>query len=216
MNIEEARDRMVEQQLRTWDVFDYRVLRAVRECSRELFVPNTYHDFAFADMEIPLDHDQAMMNPKVEGRLLQSLSLNPNDRVLEIGTGSGFLTACLAHLSQSVLSIDIFAGFTAEARKKLKSLNIQNVNLLTQDAFSMAQNEQFDAIAVTGSIPTFNEHFVQMLRPGGRMFVIIGKAPAMEAILITQHNNGKWTQESLFETVVAPLSNANQQVSFVL
>ena len=216
MNLEEARTRMIAQQLRTWDVFDNQVLGAVRQSARELFVPDTYHDFAFADMEIPLAYGQYTMTPKVEGRLLQSLALKTNDSVLEVGTGSGFLTACLSHLAKAIVSIDIVAEFALDARKKLDHLNIQNVELRTQDFFDLNENNQFDAIAITGSLTSIDERFIQMLRPGGRMFVIIGQKPVMEAFLITQNANGKWMRESLFETVVAPLSNATHHEPFVL
>jgi protein-L-isoaspartate(D-aspartate) O-methyltransferase len=216
MNLEQARTSMITQQLRTWDVFDNHVLGAVRQSAREFFVPDAYHDLAFADMEIPLAYGQYTMTPKLEGRLLQSLALKTNDTVLEVGTGSGFLTACLSRLATTIVSIDIVAEFVSDARKKLDHLNIQNVELRTQDFFDLNENSQFDAIAITGSLPSLDEQFIQMLRPGGRMFVIIGQKPAMEAFLITQNANGEWTQESLFETVVAPLSNAAHHEPFVL
>ena len=216
MNLEEARARMLGQQLRTWDVFDDRILGVIGRTQRERFVPAPYHDLAFADMEIPLAHDQRIMAPKVEGRLLQSLALRPEDAVLEVGTGSGFLTACLAKLTDTVLSIDIFPEFTAEAEKKLDHADFSNVELKTEDAFDMTAAAQFDAIAVTGSLPGFDDHFIRMLRPGGRLFIIVGRAPVMEALLITLHDDGNWTRESLFETVVPPLINASQPETFVL
>lgn len=216
MNLEEARTRMIAQQLRTWDVFDNHVLEAVGQSARELFVPDDYHDLAFADMEIPLAYGQYTMTPKVEGRLLQSLALKTDDTVLEVGTGSGFLTACLSRLAKAIVSIDIIAEFASDARKKLDHLNIQNVELRTQDFFDLNENNQFDAIAITGSLPSIEERFIQMLRPGGRMFVIIGQKPVMEAFLITQNSHGKWMRESLFETVVAPLSNTTHHEPFVL
>ena len=207
---------MLGQQLRAWEVLDNRILGVIGRTQRERFVPAAYHDLAFADMEIPLAHDQRIMAPKVEGRLLQSLALRPEDAVLEVGTGSGFLTACLAELSDTVLSIDIFPDFTAEAAKKLDRLDFSNVELRTEDAFDMTAAEQFDAIAVTGSLPALDDHFIRMLRPGGRLFVIVGGDPVMDVLLITLHDDGSWTRESLFETVVPPLLNASQPVSFVL
>ena len=207
---------MLGQQLRAWEVLDDRILGVIGRTQRERFVPEAYHDLAFADMEIPLAHDQRMMAPKVEGRLLQSLALRPEDTVLEVGTGSGFLTACLAELSDTVMSIDIFPDFTAEAGKKLDRMDFRSVELRTEDAFTLSAAEQFDAIAVTGSVPALDDHFIRMLRPGGRMFVIVGRDPVMDALLITLHDNGRWTRESLFETVVPPLLNASRPEPFVL
>ena len=128
MNIEDARTQMLRQQIRAWEVLDDRILGILGRTQRELFVPEAYRDLAFADMDIPLPHSQQMMSPKLEGRLLQSLDLKPEDSVLEIGTGSGFLTACLANLSDSVLSVDIFSDFTIDARKKLNQINITFIN----------------------------------------------------------------------------------------
>jgi protein-L-isoaspartate(D-aspartate) O-methyltransferase len=216
MNLEEARTRMIAQQLRTWDVFDNQVLEAVRQSARELFVPKDYYDFAFADMEIPLAYNQYMMTPKVEGRLLQSLALKADEKILEVGTGSGFLTACLSHLSKTTVSIDIIPQFTTDTRQKLNHLNIKNVELHTKDVFDLNNNDQFDVIAITGSLPSIDERLIQMLRPSGRMFIIVGQAPVMEALLITKNTNEDWMQETLFETVVAPLSNTNHHEPFVL
>ena len=216
MNLEEARTRMSAQQLRTWDVFDNQVLEAVRQSARELFVPKDYYDFAFADMEIPLAYNQYMMTPKVEGRLLQSLALKADEKILEVGTGSGFMTACLSHLSKTIVSIDIISEFTTDARQKLNHLNIKNVELHTKDVFDLNNNDQFDVIAITGSLPSIDEKLIQMLRPSGRMFVIVGQAPVMEALLITKNTNEEWTQETLFETVVTPLSNTTHHEPFVL
>ena len=216
MNIEDARTQMLRQQIRAWEVLDDRILGILGRTQRELFVPEAYRDLAFADMDIPLPHSQQMMSPKLEGRLLQSLDLKPKDSVLEIGTGSGFLTACLANLSDSVLSVDIFSDFTIDARKKLNQINIKNAELRTEDIFDLSETMQFDAIAVTGSIPELDDHFIQMLRPGGRLFVIVGRTPVMEALLITAPGNEKCTHESLFETEIPPLLNTTESKLFVL
>jgi len=216
MNIEDARTQMLRQQIRAWEVLDDRVLGVLGRTQRELFVPEAYRDLAFADMDIPLPHSQQMMSPKLEGRLLQSLDLKPEDSVLEIGTGSGFLTACLANLSDSVLSVDIFSDFTIDARKKLNQINIKNAELRTEDIFDLSETMQFDAIAVTGSIPELDDHFIQMLRPGGRLFVIVGRTPVMEALLITAPGDGECTHESLFETEIPPLLNTTESELFVL
>jgi protein-L-isoaspartate(D-aspartate) O-methyltransferase len=216
MDIENARAQMLGQQIRTWEVLDDRILGVLGQTQRELFVPKVYRDLAFADMKIPLAHSQQMMPPMLEGRLLQSLELKPEDFVLEVGTGSGFLTACLANLSDSVLSVDIFPDFTADARKKLDQINIKNAELRTEDVFNLSETMQFDAIAVTGSIPELDNHFIQMLRPGGKLFAIVGRAPVMEALLITAPSNEECTRESLFETVVPPLLNTTESELFVL
>lgn len=216
MNLEDARAQMLGQQIRTWDVLDDRTLGVLGQTLRENFVPSEYQDLAFADMEIPLAHGQQMMTPKVEGRLLQSLELESTDDVLEVGTGSGFLTACLAQLAGTVTSVDIFADFVQRAGEKLGQLGLSNVELRTDDALAMGHGEQFDAIAVTGSVPELDDHFIRMLRPGGRLFIIVGRAPVMEGRLISLHDNGEWIFDSLFETVVPPLVNAERPEPFVL
>ncbi len=207
---------MLGQQIRTWDVLDDRVLSVLGRVPRERFVPDAYLDLSLADIEITLAKGQQMMAPKLEGRLLQSLSLESTDAVLEIGTGSGFVTACLAELAARVLTVDIFPEFTAAAGRKLDEAEIRNVELRTEDALSGNGGEQFDAVAVTGSVPELDDYFIQMLRPGGRLFIVVGRPPVMDALLITQHDNGEWTQESLFETVVPPLVNAERPEPFVL
>ncbi len=207
---------MLGQQIRAWEVLDDRVLGALGQILRESFVPEAYRELAFADLEIPLAHGQQMMTPKVEGRLLQALCLEPSDDVLEIGTGSGFLTACLARLANSVVSVDIYEDFSREAKAKLGQFDAGNVELRTQDALTMGHQEQFDAIAVTGSVPELDDHFIRMLRPGGRLFIIVGREPVMEARVVTMHQRGEYAQESLFESVITPLVNAERPEPFVL
>jgi protein-L-isoaspartate(D-aspartate) O-methyltransferase len=216
MNLEAARIQMLGQQIRAWEVLDDRVLRVLEQTPREDFVPTEYRDLAFADTEIPLPLGQSMLAPKIDGRLLQALQVEPIDDVLEVGTGSGYLTACLAQLAQRVVSVDIFADFSAGARSKLATLGVENVELQTGDALQLSLPGRFDAIAVTGSVPELDEHFIRMLRPHGRLFVVVGRAPVMEARLITLHANGNTTTESLFETVLTPLINADQPERFVL
>ena len=216
MNFEEARTQMLGQQIRAWEVLDGRVLDVLGAIPRESFVPKSQRGLAFADLEIPLAHGQKMMTPKVEGRLLQALSLNPTDNVLEIGTGSGFLAACLARLAKKVRSVDIYEGFSQDAKSKFGQLGISNAEFLTLDALQMGHQQKFDAIAVTGSVPEQDDHFVRMLRPGGRLFTIEGRAPAMEARVTTMHPNDQISRESLFELVLTPLVNAKQPKPFVL
>ena len=216
MNVEAARAQMLGQQLRAWNVLDQRVLDVVRQVRRERFVPEAYRDLAFADSEIPLAHGQRMMTPSVEGRLLQALDLDPADTVLELGTGSGFVTACLAALAGRVVSVDIFPEFTAQAAGKLQRDNIRNVELRTADGLALDADEQFDAVVVTGSVPELDDRFAGLLRPGGRLFVVAGREPVMDALLITVNRDGESSRESLFETVVAPLVNAERPEPFVL
>jgi protein-L-isoaspartate(D-aspartate) O-methyltransferase len=211
-----ARIQMVRQQVRAWEVLDARVLHALSELPREHFAPAAYRDLAFADFEIPLDHGECMMAPNVEGKLLQALRLSPVDHVLEIGTGSGFLTACLARLAGSVLSVDIYPDFVESAQQKLSNLDIRNVTLNAQDGFRLQQPAQFDAIAVTGSVPELRSQFADMLRPGGRLFIVVGRPPIMEARLITRQEDGRCIEESLFETALKPLINADQFEPFSL
>lgn len=205
----QARFNMVEQQIRPWEIFDPRVLKLLEELPREAFVPETYQHLAFADIEIPLGHGQRMMCPRMEAKLLQALDLQATDRVLEVGTGSGFLTACLASLVNQVVSIDIREDFTATAAEKLKAQGVRNVQLHSGDALKEQLDSEggFDAIAVTGSLSNLEqaEIFRKQLKPGGRLFVIVGSAPVMEALLITKLSDSNYRQESILETELAPL-----------
>jgi len=216
MNLEAARAQMLGQQIRAWEVLDDRVLHALQETPRERFVPEDYHDLAFADTEIPLAHGQAMLAPKIEGRLLQALQIEPIDEVLEIGTGTGFLTACLARLARRVHSVDIFPDFIDSARAKLVAEGRGNVELETADALQLELPGRFDAVAVTASLPVLDDTFVRMLKPRGRLFVVVGRAPVMEARLITLQPSGDTTSQSLFETVLTSLINAERPEPFVL
>jgi protein-L-isoaspartate(D-aspartate) O-methyltransferase len=216
MNFELARTQMLGQQLRAWEVLDERVLRAFAETPRENFVPAEYRDLAFADAEIPLGHGQSMLAPKVEGRILQALQVEPIDEVLVVGTGSGYLTACLARLAKHVTSIDFFPDFVTAAEPKIAACGLRNVELKAADAFDFSPRGKFDAIALTGSVFELDPRFSAMLRPQGRLFVVVGREPAMEAQLITLQPDGTTTTDSLFETVLAPLINAERPEPFVL
>ena len=208
---------MLGQQIRAWEVLDDRVLRAIAETPRERFAPPELRDLAFADTEIPIGHGQFMLAPKIEGRILQALEIERVDEVLEIGTGTGYFTACLARLAQQVASVDIVPEFVASARARVADLALHNVQIEAADALRMeVPPGRFDAIAVTGSVPELDEHFIRMLKPGGRLFVVVGRAPVMEARLITMHADGAWTTASLFETVLTPLINAERPEPFVL
>ncbi|VAW72721.1 Protein-L-isoaspartate O-methyltransferase [hydrothermal vent metagenome] len=215
MNIEQARFNMIEQQVRPWDVLDDRVLEVLSATPREDFVPEQYTSMAFADISIPLAQEQCMMPPKLEGKLLQSLAIEPDDNILEIGIGSAYVTACLARLGSKVHSVDLYNNFTEQARDLLSRHAINNVSLETADAAAGLDTEQrFDVIAVTGSLPVLHQEFHARLNSGGRLFVIVGKPPIMQALLITRVDEQEWNQESLFETAIPALQNAPQAEIF--
>jgi|SRR5690606_3096255 len=216
MNFELARTQMLGQQLRAWDVLDDRVLDAVASVPRERFVPEEFRSLAFADIEIPLPHGQCMLAPKIEGRLLQALAIEPTDEVLEVGTGTGYLTAVIARLARRVVSIDIFPDFIERAHMSLAEREVGNVELVTGDALAFEPPGRFDAIAVTGSVPKLDDHFIRMLKPGGRLFIVVGRPPVMEALLVTKAADERHSTESLFETVLTPLVNAELPEPFVL
>ncbi len=211
----QARFNMVEQQIRPWEVLNQQVLDLISEVPREDFVPTAYRNLAFADINIPLAHDQEMMSPKLEGRILQALQLTPKDSVLEIGTGSGYFTALLAKSAKHVDSVDIYDDFITEARSKLNALNINNVSLKTGDAINgWNLGRRYDVIVLTGSVPELKPHFQEQLNEAGRLFAIVGDEPIMHAHLITRIA-GHFYTESLFETLLPPLLGALEE-NFVL
>lgn len=217
MDLEQARFNMIEQQIRPWDVLDQSVLDIMRRVPRDAFVSSKQVRLAYADIEIPLAHGENMMHPRVEGRMLQELAISIEDRCLEVGTGSGFITACLAHLGQEVHSIDIHPDFTQQAQARLAASHIDNVLLETKDIYTDFDTSlQFNAIAVTGSIPEYTTYFEQMLKPGGRLFVVVGNEPAMHATLVTRESEAEFSRVSLFETVLKPLHSITKSDSFVL
>jgi protein-L-isoaspartate(D-aspartate) O-methyltransferase len=215
MNFEQARFNMVEQQIRPWEVLDSRVLSLLEKIHREDFVPVRYRKLAFADLSIPLDFGQVMMRPKIEARMLQALEIDADETVLEIGTGSGFITACLAGLAKRVVSVEIFAELHEEAAVKLKDKNIGNAELFVGDVMSGWQPEQaHDVVVVTGSVAEVPEAFFGWVNPGGRLFVVSGESPAMEARLLKRLGATEWTEESLFETDLPRLVNAERPPEF--
>ena len=215
MNTDFARQQMVEQQVRAWDVLNTDILDVLKNVPREQFVPTGYESLAFADTEIPIGHGQTMMTPTLEGRVLQALKLDSSDSVLEIGTGTGFLAACMARLAGSVTSVEIHAEFLAVAAANLEDSGISDVELLEMDATQALPDATFDAIAVTGSIQDFDPRFVLALNPGGRLFVVVGDAPAMDARLVRRTGDNEWETESLFETKLRPLVNASMPPGFL-
>lgn len=214
MNTDFARQQMIQQQVRTCDVPDPLILSVLSELHREEFVPAGFEELAFADAEIPLPHGQVMMKPIVEGRLLQALELEPQHNVLEIGTGTGFLTACLAKLSAVVTSIDVFSDLISMAKSNLADAHIANIELMCMDATKELPTGQFDAVAITGSLPVFDTRLFDAMRPGGRLFVIVGDPPVMDARIVTRIGENDWTTKSLFETDMLPLLNASRPSSF--
>ena len=215
MNIDFARQQMIAQQVRAWIVLNPAVLEVLSAVPREEFVPGPYESLAFADTEIPLGHGEFMMTPTVEGRVLQALELDRNAHVLEIGTGSGFLTACLAKLSGTLTSVDIHEDFVRSAARKLANIGMENVEFRTMDATRELTDDRYDAIAVTGSIETFDPRFADALRPGGRLFVVVGSPPVMEARLVRRTGDSEWRSENLFETTLGPLVHGTLPPQFV-
>ena len=215
MNFEQARHNMIEQQIQPWEVLDPRVLEVLGHMHREDFVPTRYRKLAFADINLPLGHDEVMMTPAVEGRMLQALAVEPGEHVLEIGTGSGFMTACLAALGGRVTSVEIHQDLLEQAFKRLDALIYETIQLDHADVMAdWSPDEAFDVIAVTGSIPQPEERFRRWLNPGGRLFVIVGESPAMIACLVTRVGENQWSQESLFETDLPALVNAVKKETF--
>jgi len=217
MNLEQARHNMIELQVRSWEVLDTRVLDVLVRVPRENFVPAAYRNLAFADMTLPLGHGEVMMRPVVEGRLLQALALEGHEDVLEIGTGSGFLTACLASLSRRVASIDMHADFVEAAGRRLHDAAIENIELVTAEAVHEYQpGGVFDVLVVTGAVVAIPDRFHRWLKPGGRMFVIRGRSPVMEALLLHHEGEGRYREQSLFETDLPYLKNAQPEPRFSL
>ena len=216
MNIEQARLNMVENQVRPWEVLDARVLDVIARVRREDFVAPEHRQLAFADLCLPLGHGEVMMKPVVEGRVLQALELQPTDHVLEIGTGSGFLTGCLAELAGQVTSVDMHADFTAAAGQRLQAAEIVNIRLVTGEAVNEWQAEGlFDALVVTGAVHTLPPRWLSWLKPGGRALVIRGESPVQHATLLSHEGAGRFREEILFETDLPYLTHAEPPPRFV-
>lgn len=215
MSMVQAREQMIEQQVRAWDVLDAQVLETLRKVPREAFVPPQHRFLAFADVEIPLPCGQHMLRPSVVGRLLQALALTGGERVLEVGTGSGFVTACLRTGGASVRSLEIFPELAELARANVSSLGLRDIEIVAQDASQLDSDVRYDAIAITASLPIPDERFQRQLAVGGRLFVVVGEPPVMEARLVRRITDDAWGTESLFETVIDPLVHATRPQGFV-
>jgi protein-L-isoaspartate(D-aspartate) O-methyltransferase len=211
---EAARRQMIDQQVRAWEVLDEHVLETLAAVPRERFVPEAYREVCFADTAIPLGHGQCMLAPKVEGRILQALGLARSDEVLEVGTGSGFLAACLARLCRHVRTLEFFPDLSQAASRNLAGIAAANVTLEVADASALDESGLYDAIALTASLPVYDPRFERALRPGGRLFVVVGQAPVMEARLVTRVGDDQWVAEALFETVIPPMINAREPDAF--
>ncbi len=210
MDFEKARFNMVEQQVRPWDVLNPRVLDVISEIPRENFAPDEYKNLAYVDTRIPLgnykDHQCNMAKPIIEGRILQELDIQDDDLILEIGTGSGYLTACLAKLGRHVDTVDINEELTAMAEKNLQTLGIHNVNLTTGDASkTWEQKRNYDVIVISAAMKSIPDSYKKLLKPNGKMFVVTGEAPVMTAHLVTRTDANKWSVEDLFETSIEPM-----------
>lgn len=219
LDFERARFNMIEQQVRPWDVLDARVLDVLRTVKREDFVPARYRKMAFADLALPVDggeRPEVMMKPIVEGRMLQAIAASDACSILEVGTGSGFVTACLAQLGREVTSIDIEPRFVERAAGRLSLAGVSNVRLEVGDALAYEPGRQFDVVCVTGAVAEVPERFRSWMRVGGRMFVIRGVSPAMDATLLTRVTETEHRAESLFETDLPYLVNAAPPKRFVL
>lgn len=216
LNTEKARFNMVEQQVRTWDVLDGRVLDLMASMPREQFVPSQYASLAFADVRVPLGHGQEMMPPREEGRVVQALAIQAGDSVLEIGTGSGFLTALLASLARHVYSVDIIPEFITGAQQRLAALNLAAKTTLEVGDASAGWDHYgpYDVIAITGSLIELPESYKRSLKIGGRLFVIEGEGATATAKLITRATEETWTYDNLFETEAKPLINAPRKAAF--
>jgi protein-L-isoaspartate(D-aspartate) O-methyltransferase len=215
MDFEQARFNMVEQQIRTWDVLDQGVLDLLFQVKREDFVPPAYRALAFADLEIPLSDGAFMWTPKMEARVLQELELRASESVIEIGTGSGYLTALLARQCAQVTSVEFVPALAASAKSKLRRAGIENVRVEEGDAARGYGASTYDAIVLTGSTPVLPDTWLKQLKPGGRLFAIVGDAPVMTARLMQWNAPEAIASEDMFETVVAPLRNALQPARFV-
>ena len=215
VDVQAAREQMIAQQIRTWNVLDDRVLQTLRQVPRETFTPEPYRALAFADTNLPLAYGQVMLAPKIEGKILQALQLRSTDQVLLIGAGSGHLAACLGRLAEKVRVIEYHAALAEQAQGRLRLTTSNNVSVEVGDATQLNIEQAYDAIIVTGSLPVFDERFQRALKVGGRLFVVIGLAAPMEAVKITRLAVDRWQRDSLFETELPPLPNAQRPSSFV-
>jgi protein-L-isoaspartate(D-aspartate) O-methyltransferase len=210
----DVREQMIEQQVRAWEVLDERVLATLRQVPREAFVPPSQRFLAYADAEVPLPEGQRMLRPSVVGRVLQALEPRAGERALEVGAGSGFVSACLRAAGTRVRSLELFAELAALAARNLTAIGMGDVEIVNADALNADSGERYQLIAMTASLPLYDLRFERQLEIGGRLFVVVGEAPVMEARLVRRISETAWATDSLFETVIDPLVNAPRPPRF--
>jgi protein-L-isoaspartate(D-aspartate) O-methyltransferase len=216
MNTEFARQQMIEQQVRAWEVLDPRVLEAMARVPRERFVPEAFRAAAFADTFVPLPCGQSMLKPALEGRILQAIDVQPGERVLEFGTGSGFFAACMAAMGGTVRTVDIHPELTAFAQSNLRGTGYGAVTAVTADATAWSERETFDVVVLTASLPEYDDRWQRLLTIGrGRLFAVVGQGPAMEATLVVRSGERQFARTGLFETAIDPLEHAKRPSPFV-
>ncbi len=215
MDIKQARKNVIEQQIRPWGGLNVRANQALSDIPRENFVPEEYLSLVFADIEVPLVDGAKMFSPKIEGRILDSLDIQGHETVLEIGTGSGYFTSVLAKLSQSVVTIELDEQLSELAQNKVKKLNLKNITFINDDALAYNfDNEQYDTIVVGCALPNKNESFFRLLKPGGKLFMVVGAINQMQATLVQRTNENEWQSKSLFETHLDYMKGAEPSVKF--
>ena len=215
MDIKQARKNVIEQQIRPWGGLNVRANQALSDIPRENFVPEEYLNLVFADIEVPLIDGAKMFSPKIEGRILDSLDIQGHETVLEIGTGSGYFTSVLAKLSQSVVTIELDEQLSELAQNKVKKLNLKNITFINDDALAYNfDNEQYDTIVIGCSLPNKNENFFRLLKPGGKLFMVVGAINQMQAILVHRTNENEWQSKSLFETHLDYMKGTEPSVKF--
>jgi protein-L-isoaspartate(D-aspartate) O-methyltransferase len=215
LNLERARNNMIQQQLRPWEVLDEQVLNAMQSVPRENYVPLAYHQLAYADVEIPIGGGQKMLSPSIEGRLLQALHIQPDDDALVVGTGSGYLSAVISTLANRVTSVEVDSELAERAQQRLKQQGIANVAIVVGDATrGLDDYAPYDAIAITGSVSEVPRLLLENMRIGGRLFAVVGRAPAMRATLITRQSASEWLRSELFDTELTPLENGAPTAAF--
>ena len=215
MDINQARKNVIEQQIRPWGGLNVRANQALSDIPRENFVPEEYLNLVFADIEVPLIDGAKMFSPKIEGRILDSLDIQGHETVLEIGTGSGYFTSVLAKLSQSVVTIELDEQLSESAQNKVKDLNLNNITFINDDALAYNfDNEQYDTIVVGCALPNKNENFFRLLKPGGKLFMVVGAINQMQATLVQRTNENEWQSKSLFETHLDYMKGAEPSVKF--
>jgi len=215
MDIKQARKNVIEQQIRPWGGLNVRANQALSDIPRENFVPEEYLSLVFADIEVPLVDGAKMFSPKIEGRILDSLDIQGHETVLEIGTGSGYFTSVLAKLSQSVVTIELDEQLSESAQNKIKELNLNNITFINDDALAYNfDNEQYDTIVVGGALPNKNENFFHLLKPGGKLFMVVGAINQMQATLVQRTSENDWQSKSLFETHLDYMKGTEPSVKF--